>query len=422
MASLTYDEIYKISEELQQLHGAQLQSVLYKAPTRYFLDFRVPGHNRWLILDLTPSEPLFFSMAQEDLKEKIKKGSKQTPVSNFLKAHFVNRRLHALEIAQKPNRTVRMIFDPEGTVVLTFKCFPHGHEIKLEAGEKEVIFPRRDQDPENVAFVEPEKVISWEFNDLIAQDHSKPAAGGQKLVEPYHLKLMKKLERAIQAIDEGFGKGRVQNEQKIRLLEHEADELKESSGNIGGRLDSIYEEIKKLRRKSEQTLQRRKDLEGQLEKLRGLSPQEAQATTPPLGGQGSGSKQRKKIFSGTRVILDSQWELWVGRNAWQNEDLLKLCNPHDLWIHLRDYPGAHGAIRGPKKAEPPPKHLDFACQIVALLSQSKKKPFREGEFLDFIVTQRKFVKKPKGAAPGLVTVEREKVRRVAFKPVKFEVV
>ncbi|MDZ4676077.1 MAG: hypothetical protein SGI74_01095 [Oligoflexia bacterium] len=417
MSALNYDEIYKICEELQQLQGAQLQGVLFKPPTRYYLDFRLPGFNRWLLIDLAPADPLFLTLSEEQGLEKIKKGAKQTPVSNFLRAHFLNHRIHSLEVAQKPNRTVRVSFDIENTILLTFKCFPHGYEIKLQANDKRVVVPRRTTQLEDeVTFIEPQRINSWQFNDQCAQDHLKVITS--KPLESYHLKLIKKLERALQAIDEGEIKGREKDLQKINELEVEAQALKAEMGDaIGQRLDEIYAELKRVKRKGEQTLVRKNDLAGQLEKLRSQSGGDGvldQVQTP--------QKQRTKIFSGTRIRLDPQWELWVGRNAWQNEDLLKISSPHDLWIHLRDYPGAHGTLRGPKKTEPPVKHIEYACRVVALLSQSKKKPFSEGEPLDFIVTPRKFVKKPKGAAPGLVIVERENVRRIAFKNFKFEVI
>ena len=97
---------------------------------------------------------------------------------------------------------------------------------------------------------------------------------------------------------------------------------------------------------------RRNELLAQLDKVK----------NDPLAASGLPRKQntlknqrgsmRKGAFSGTQVCLDDQLELWVGRSDWQNDDLVRLSSPHDLWIHLRDYAGAHGVIRGPKKERP----------------------------------------------------------------------
>jgi len=111
----------------------------------------------------------------------------------------------------------------------------------------------------------------------------------------------------------------------------------------------------------------------------------------------------------------------VGRNAAQNDDLVRSGGPEDLWIHMRDYPSAHGLLRGPKKAKPTETQITFCCQVVAQLSKSKKKSFQEGEKFDFIITPKKFVKKKRGMAPGSVIVERETVRRIAYKEVVFTV-
>ena len=180
----------------------------------------------------------------------------------------------------------------------------------------------------------------------------------------------------------------------------------------GTQYNSIFDKIKKLKTGLLSSRQRRNEILKKIERVKELKGDEP-VNVPKT--------QRIKAFPGTRTQLDPHWELWVGRNASQNDELIKMAAPEDLWIHLRDYAGAHGILKGPKKKEPPFEILEKACCIVAKLSQAKKNPFVQGQKLDFIVVPRKFVKKPKGAMPGRVNVEREKVRRVVYKTVEFEV-
>jgi predicted ribosome quality control (RQC) complex YloA/Tae2 family protein len=424
MTSLNYEDLYGLAEELAKLIGSRLQSVLSISPERFELHFFYQSTLRAMVLDLSPAKPFVVST----LLTGSKKAKKKTPIYNFLNAHFISSFLEKLEIAEKPNRTLKLTFkrNEAERLILSFKCFPHGHELKLKAYGKEVLAPwrptvKRSLD-ETVTYVEPAAVEGWVKNELLSElifkDAKNIGAGSEKkAAEPYFVKLQKKLERAIQNIDATFDEQKIKDSERMIALEALAIEMQQQPNVDGDVLDKIYEEVRKLRKKSEVTVARREDLTKQLEFLKSPDGQakfqksKREAVDKPL----------EKTFSGTQVRLDARFELWVGRTAWQNDDLVRLASPHELWIHLRDYPGAHGLIRGPKKAEVPQSLVEFSCRVVGVLSQSKKNPFQEGQYLDFIVTPRKFIKKPKNAAPGLVTVERETVRRIAFKNVKFDV-
>ena len=336
-----------------------------------------------------------------------------TPILNFFKAHFVGGLLESLEIAQKPNRTLRIHFSKgPSQPTIVFKCFPHGQHLQLFSDGKFVQFPLRpkEDEAENVTFVEPEKQTGWAFNDEIA-DRVGSLGPRQKVAKPeqtYRGRLIRKIERSLAALDAGVEKSKEEDLVKITKLQKEAEQMQG-----GDQIQSIFTEIKRLKRKALQTATRRNELLGQLEKIRSM-PDDTEEPAMPSKTSAQGG------FSGTRVRLDERCELWVGRTDWQNDDLLRTAAPHELWIHLRDYPGAHGVIRCPKKTVPTPAQIEQSCRIVAILSQKKKSPFQAGEPLDFIVTPKKFVKKPKGAAPGRVIVERESVRRVAFKTIKFD--
>lgn len=418
---IKYDDLYRVSEELQQLVEAPLQNVHAISDLRYALGFRVPHETVWVVIDLTPSQPFIVSTSLTKLK-----GAKVvTPVLNFLKAHFVGKILKQVEIAQKPNRTLKMCFS-EASVV-TFKCFPHGQHLLLEASGKIVNAPLRPKplEPEPVTFIETEKQTGWEFNRFLSGqlglgaapgDDPAPRGAPAEPANSYRSQLIRKLEKSIASLDKGVEKSAAADDAKIAELRTEAQKLQGSGKAAGSQIQGVFDEIKKLKRKALLSATRRNELLAQLEKIKKL-PEDFERPV-----MSSKSRRSDNRFSGTRIHLDSTFELWVGRTDWQNDDLLRLASAHELWLHLRDYPGAHGVIRCPKKVSPTPAQIEFSCRVVAILSAKKKNPFAEGEALDFIVTPRKFVKKPKGAAPGRVVVERESVRRVAYKTIKFEVI
>lgn len=107
-----------------------------------------------------------------------------------------------------------------------------------------------------------------------------------------------------------------------------------------------------------------------------------------------------------RFSLDGGYEVWVGRNARQNDDLtFHHAQKYDLWMHARGVPGSHAVLRKPNRdAEPGKQIIHSAASIAAHFSKA-----RGSRLVPVMVTERKYVTKPKGAPPGAVRVEREDV-------------
>jgi predicted ribosome quality control (RQC) complex YloA/Tae2 family protein len=127
--------------------------------------------------------------------------------------------------------------------------------------------------------------------------------------------------------------------------------------------------------------------------------------------RGSKQKSEPKV-SGTRSYLSSDgFEILVGRTARDNDNLtFKVAKPNDLWLHTGDYSGSHVVVRNATRKEVPHRTLIEAAQLAAHFSQARKDPK-----VDVHYTQRKFVSKPKGGAPGLVRMMRFKNITVAPK-------
>ncbi len=107
-----------------------------------------------------------------------------------------------------------------------------------------------------------------------------------------------------------------------------------------------------------------------------------------------------------RFDLGGGYEVWVGRNARQNDALtFRHAQKYDRWMHARGTPGSHAVLRLPgRDAQPEPQIIQKAAAIAAYFSKA-----RGSGLVPVIVTERKYVRKPKGADPGAVLVEREDV-------------
>lgn len=113
----------------------------------------------------------------------------------------------------------------------------------------------------------------------------------------------------------------------------------------------------------------------------------------------SQKKQAAEKIPGTRRYLSSDgYEILVGRGATDNDHLtFRVARPYDLWLHAADYPGSHVIVQNPKRQEVPHRTLIEAAQLAAKFSQAGN-----DAKVNVHHTQRKFVSKIKGGAPGLV--------------------
>jgi len=94
----------------------------------------------------------------------------------------------------------------------------------------------------------------------------------------------------------------------------------------------------------------------------------------------------------------SGWTLLVGETATANDHLLtRVAAPTDIWMHVRGGTGAHGVLRVPKGATVPDPIVRRAAAVVAARSGSVK----HSSLVAVDVTPRKYVRKPRGAKPGL---------------------
>ena len=112
-------------------------------------------------------------------------------------------------------------------------------------------------------------------------------------------------------------------------------------------------------------------------------------------------KEQADGFPGARSFVSSDgFEILVGKKAKDNDFLtFRVARSLDTWMHAADYPGSHVVIRNPNRKEIPPKTLLEAAQLAAFYSQGKTQPKAAVHY-----TQKKFVNKPRGAAPGLVSL------------------
>lgn len=114
-----------------------------------------------------------------------------------------------------------------------------------------------------------------------------------------------------------------------------------------------------------------------------------------------GAKNAKKEEFPFKRVEIAGFEVWLGKNAKQNDELLRVVHKDDLWLHARNFTGSHVVIRSRGRKIPQPV-LEKAASWAAWMSKGKTE-----QWCNVMYTYRKHVRKPKGAAAGAVLVEKE---------------
>jgi len=127
------------------------------------------------------------------------------------------------------------------------------------------------------------------------------------------------------------------------------------------------------------------ELEADLDALEGRPPQRAPQ---------SAAKRRAPL----RLERPSGARIYVGRSPRENAEVtFRIARPDDLWFHARGIPGSHVVLQAPPGGAPHDDDLAAAADLAAAHSKAKHAPRVEIDY-----TERKYVRKQRDGAPGLV--------------------
>ncbi len=103
--------------------------------------------------------------------------------------------------------------------------------------------------------------------------------------------------------------------------------------------------------------------------------------------------------------LSTGLTVYVGRDGSDNDDTtFKHIKPYELWFHAGQCPGSHVGLKFPAKTFTPSKtEIEETAAIAAWFSKARKNKIAPVNY-----TERKYVRKPRKAKAGLVTIERER--------------
>ena len=103
-----------------------------------------------------------------------------------------------------------------------------------------------------------------------------------------------------------------------------------------------------------------------------------------------------------KAVSPGGWQLLWGKNSRTNDYVSRnMTGPKDLWFHTKGMPGSHVVLKcGDSIDKVSEEDVHYAASFAAGYSKG-----RDDSKVEVIVAKGRDVKKPKGARPGLVTVD-----------------
>ena len=96
-------------------------------------------------------------------------------------------------------------------------------------------------------------------------------------------------------------------------------------------------------------------------------------------------------------ISSDGYDIYVGKNNLQNDELtFKVASGNDWWFHAKGIPGSHVIVKSGND-DLPDRTFEEAARLAAYYSKG-----RDSEKLEVDYIQKKFIKKPAAARPGIV--------------------
>ena len=164
-------------------------------------------------------------------------------------------------------------------------------------------------------------------------------------------------------------------------------------------MESKFSRVKKAKRGIEMCSARLNQIEADLANV-------SSETLQPLTKQQPTKPQRKEQKHSAYHLFRSPTNtlFFVGKGAKDNDELtMKLSSPHDYWFHVQHAHGSHVIMKTAKGKTPTKEQILHGCMLALFYSKAKKSARAEVWY-----TQRKYLRKPKGAAPGAVIITKGK--------------
>lgn len=138
---------------------------------------------------------------------------------------------------------------------------------------------------------------------------------------------------------------------------------------------------------------------------------ELAAMAEQLGATQESQRKREEVrLAVGRAVAPSGHVVLFGRTAAENDEILRLARPSDIWLHARGVHGAHVLIR----TNGAPENVPYETLLWAARLAGKMSDYRRDGVADVDYTLARYVRKPRGSPPGFVTYTHQKTLHLSL--------
>lgn len=418
MKILSLSELDLLVASLNERRGSLLQKVAV-FDREVSLGFYYRGQAWWIWVDLDTQRPLILMMGDQAPPRRPKKN---TPLGLFLKAHAVGLPLSSARRLAEWGRVLQITLGgDEAFIEMEIRLFPHGQNFLVRTGEKSMAWkkPRALQSLAEV-HVDEKPPRTWdELLDEWKELHAKGKLQGSKEssskddASRQKERMLKKLQRRRTKIEQDLEDKKkkpwrevaqwIQQNQSLQVPQGWQDYVDLAEG-LHWNVERGFQKAKDLEAKihrTEANLQEVIDQEKALRSGQASSVRPSDSKSVNLLSQ-AGAK-------GRQLPLGQGLVAYVGKSASDNLALLRRARAWDLWLHLKDSPGAYGIVHRQKNQSVSDSLLRKVAHWLLERDLGSKAKHRQGDHFEFLVAEARYVRPIKGDRLGRVTYQNERV-------------
>lgn len=420
MKTPSFLELKTLIEYLSdELEGAQLQEVMSTEDglVMAFYRFNKTPRMSYLVFDLDRPYP-FLGFFHENPWAKQKKTK---PVSLFLNAHAKNNYFKKIEISEDLGRVIRLHLGAE--CVIEFRLIPKQANLIVYKNKKSISWYLIKELAQNdLKYTQPNddeeiRSISFMMSQWQRRRGARSASSSANTISPFEKwkrnkeKDLDKKKKALVAVQNQIEQ--FKNEEWATVGEY----LKQNGFKNLKPEWSVYIDFKKsvsvnMQKCFEKSKAAKIKIKGAEARLQVLKREIAELSEPTLekyeiflNNQNLKNKAPERKVEGRlrkTQIEESGLVAYMGKSAADNMDLLRRSKPHDLWLHLKDYPSAHAIIHKQKNQKV--SDLDIKKIASWLVKEGLSAQIAQtGSKFSVVMVECRHVKPLKGDKLGRVT-------------------
>lgn len=428
MKTPSFLELKTLVEYLaDELAGSQLQEVLAteEGLVISFYRFNKIPKMVHVIFDLDRLYPFLGFFAHNPWSHTRLMQKKTKPVSLFLNAHAKNRHFKSIEIFAELGRVVQL--NLEDQCQIEFRLIPKQANLIVRSNAKSISwYPVKELAQNDLSYTHSEeedvRSILFMMNSWLkrrgAKAPSASASLGESALSPFEKwkknkeKDLVKKKKALIAVEEQIQKfkseewaavGEYLKTHGLKNLRPEWSIYIDYKKSVSSNMQQCFEKAKAAKSKIIGASSRLSVLQQEVLTLTDLTEEKYEQFLSLQNLKKNKAPERKVEGRLRKTLLeDSGLVAYLGKSAADNMSLLRRAKPHDIWLHLKDYPSAHAIIHTQKNQ----KVSDLDVKKIAAwlvkegLSDTKAKI---GNKYAVILAECRHVKPLKGDKLGRVT-------------------